>query len=129
MGCIIEDCFARQILNKNWHTTKSMSIASDGLRISLMTFIPSLLLLPPQLFSMCTFPCNCTSTVFEPVCGADEVNYFSPCRAGCNKRLQDGDPNVSYRVFQQGVVTYVPPVETFTNGIKNLDRLKSSFII
>ena len=31
----------------------------------------------------CTASCDCTSSVFEPVCGADNVVYFSPCQAGC----------------------------------------------
>ena len=29
---------------------------------------------------------------------------------------------------RQGVVAYIPPVDTFTNGIKSFDRRKSSFL-
>ena len=47
------------------------------------------------LLSSCNFDCNCTSTIFEPVCGADGITYFSPCRGGCQKRILDGAPNVS----------------------------------
>ncbi|CAI8032338.1 Solute carrier organic anion transporter family member 4A1 [Geodia barretti] len=36
------------------------------------------------LNSSCISSCNCTSSVFEPVCGADNVVYFSPCRGGCD---------------------------------------------
>lgn len=35
--------------------------------------------------STCSGMCNCTSNVLEPVCGADGMSYFSPCRAGCDK--------------------------------------------
>ena len=42
-----------------------------------------------------TLTANCTSTIFEPVCGADGITYFSPCRGGCQKRILDGAPNVS----------------------------------
>ncbi len=39
--------------------------------------------------SNCSMNCNCSSTIFEPVCGNDGITYFSPCRAGCDKREID----------------------------------------
>lgn len=33
----------------------------------------------------CNTDCMCNSTIFEPVCGPDNITYFSPCRAGCEK--------------------------------------------
>ena len=48
-----------------------------------------------DLDSNCTTSCNCTSTIFEPVCGADDLTYFSPCRAGCDKYFRNGDESVS----------------------------------
>ena len=35
------------------------------------------------LSSQCFSSCNCTSSVFDPVCGADGLVYFTPCHAGC----------------------------------------------
>ena len=43
------------------------------------------------LLSSCNYDCMCNSSLFEPVCGADGLTYFSPCRAGCQK---NGSPNV-----------------------------------
>ena len=36
-----------------------------------------------SLLSFCNSHCACNSTNYEPVCGADDHTYFSPCRAGC----------------------------------------------
>ena len=46
------------------------------------------------LSSPCNLGCNCTSTIFEPVCGANGLTYFSPCRAGCDKYFPSGDTEV-----------------------------------
>lgn len=37
----------------------------------------------------CNSDCMCNSTIFEPVCGADDLTYFSPCRAGCQKTFMN----------------------------------------
>ncbi|XP_046326405.2 solute carrier organic anion transporter family member 2A1-like [Haliotis rufescens] len=34
--------------------------------------------------SGCNSDCGCTNTIYFPMCGADGVNYFSPCHAGCS---------------------------------------------
>ena len=46
------------------------------------------------LLSSCNNDCMCNSSIFEPVCGADGLTYFSPCRAGCEKFYVNGNPNV-----------------------------------
>ncbi|XP_076337292.1 solute carrier organic anion transporter family member 74D-like isoform X2 [Tachypleus tridentatus] len=47
-----------------------------------------------NLVNQCNQNCNCTTEVFEPLCGPDNrAIYFSPCHAGCtsNENLQDRD--------------------------------------
>ena len=46
------------------------------------------------LLSSCNYDCTCNSTLFEPVCGADDLTYFSPCRAGCQKSYIDDNQDV-----------------------------------
>ncbi|XP_037505616.2 solute carrier organic anion transporter family member 4A1-like [Rhipicephalus sanguineus] len=43
---------------------------------------------PTSFNFTCNFDCNCTSSVLNPVCGADSVVYLSPCLAGCHRELQ-----------------------------------------
>ena len=47
-----------------------------------------------SLHPNCTAGCNCTSSVYEPVCGADDVVYFSPCQAGCPANLNVGGGSI-----------------------------------
>lgn len=36
-----------------------------------------------NLTAPCNANCRCSSSRYYPVCGRDEVQYFSPCFAGC----------------------------------------------
>ena len=44
------------------------------------------------LKSQCNDRCECTTLLFSPVCGADNLTYFTPCFAGCQGEptLRDG---------------------------------------
>lgn len=37
----------------------------------------------------CNSLCHCNSREYDPVCGVDELSYFSPCHAGCTIRKMD----------------------------------------
>ncbi|XP_078611244.1 solute carrier organic anion transporter family member 4A1-like isoform X2 [Branchiostoma floridae x Branchiostoma japonicum] len=38
---------------------------------------------PTSLIDGCNARCECSSDQYQPVCGGDELVYFSPCLAGC----------------------------------------------
>ncbi|KAK7884707.1 hypothetical protein WMY93_027830 [Mugilogobius chulae] len=40
--------------------------------------------LDDRLTAQCNSNCSCDKQKFSPVCGADDVMYFSPCYAGCS---------------------------------------------
>ncbi|KAH0628111.1 hypothetical protein JD844_008854 [Phrynosoma platyrhinos] len=40
-----------------------------------------------NLVAPCNAHCNCLPSAFVPVCGADQVQYFSPCYAGCTTAI------------------------------------------
>lgn len=57
----------------------------------------------PALLSSCNAGCRCEGLPYDPVCGADNVLYYSPCHAGCTKetmldsaRVGDRNQSCSY---------------------------------
>lgn len=40
----------------------------------------------------CNIECHCVKELFNPVCGANGVMYFSPCHAGCSSLNQTNSP-------------------------------------
>ncbi|XP_077517853.1 solute carrier organic anion transporter family member 4A1-like isoform X2 [Amblyomma americanum] len=43
---------------------------------------------PTTFDFQCNSDCNCTSSILNPICGADGVVYLSPCLAGCRREVQ-----------------------------------------
>ena len=48
----------------------------------------------PNLLSDCNQHCNCDGASYRPVCGFNEVSYFSPCHAGCSGSYQQNDTEI-----------------------------------
>lgn len=38
---------------------------------------------PSNLISSCNINCTCSDIPFEPICSVHNVQYYSPCHAGC----------------------------------------------
>ncbi|XP_076801290.1 solute carrier organic anion transporter family member 4C1-like isoform X2 [Clavelina lepadiformis] len=44
-----------------------------------------------NLTAPCNAPCSCQNEFYKPVCGADDLTYFSPCHAGCHSSLDESE--------------------------------------
>jgi len=47
-----------------------------------------------SLESSCNADCGCSRTQFDPICGLDDVMYYSPCYAGCSNEVSLRDTKV-----------------------------------
>ncbi|XP_069678542.1 solute carrier organic anion transporter family member 4A1 isoform X2 [Periplaneta americana] len=47
-----------------------------------------------SLESSCNADCACSRTQFDPICGLDDVMYYSPCYAGCTQEITVHDAKV-----------------------------------
>ncbi|XP_025899867.1 solute carrier organic anion transporter family member 4C1 [Nothoprocta perdicaria] len=49
-----------------------------------------------NLTAPCNADCRCLRSMYYPVCGRDEVQYFSPCFAGCTAQFSDKNKKTFY---------------------------------
>ncbi|RDD42163.1 Solute carrier organic anion transporter family member 4A1 [Trichoplax sp. H2] len=42
----------------------------------------------------CNLPCHCNEVKYNLICGLDGKSYFSPCHAGCRKRILNSKTNI-----------------------------------
>ncbi len=67
-----------------------------------------------NLLGTCNTGCNCTDVRFEPICSFDNVQYYSPCHAGCinsteidGKEVRAGSLYSTVDESRQGVFWFV----------------------
>ncbi|XP_021018925.1 solute carrier organic anion transporter family member 6A1-like isoform X2 [Mus caroli] len=60
-----------------------------------------------NLTAPCNAPCGCTTSEYNPVCGRDETQYFSPCFAGCRatKKLRKEKTYYNCSCIKEGLTT------------------------
>ncbi|XP_028642874.1 LOW QUALITY PROTEIN: solute carrier organic anion transporter family member 6A1-like [Grammomys surdaster] len=60
-----------------------------------------------SLTAPCNDKCGCTTSVYSPVCGRDEKEYFSPCFAGCYaaKEIQEKKTYYNCSCISEGLTT------------------------
>ena len=54
----------------------------------------------------CNANCSCQGEYFIPVCGADNINYFTACHAGCFQSEVINDTRVSVSFVLEQMATF-----------------------
>jgi hypothetical protein len=71
------------------------------------------------------YDCSCNSSVFEPVCGADGLTYFSPCRAMETQILVSIANRIS---FAWTLLSYTVPFQCPVQKLSS-DKLHDSLVV
>jgi len=53
-----------------------------------------------NLTSTCNAECECQEEYYVPVCGADDVTYFTACHAGCSSSMDHNGTKVSFYLIR-----------------------------
>lgn len=48
-----------------------------------------------NLTEQCNDHCHCEREIWDPICGQDNIMYFSPCYAGCQVTIE-GEKKVTF---------------------------------
>ncbi|KAK4288573.1 hypothetical protein Pmani_038404 [Petrolisthes manimaculis] len=62
----------------------------------------------PNLTSPCNAECVCTDLPYDPVCGTNNVMYFSPCHAGCGGMVRVYLPYQQHSDVYQTAIVRLP---------------------
>ena len=86
-----------------------------------------------NLNHFCHDRCNCTTASYDPICGRDGLQYFTPCHAGCmSSEMNLEDTEVGYQcyheTFTQCCYNAVPPSATFAQHWNNIFFWKVSLL-
>uniref|UniRef100_A0A3Q1GZJ5 Solute carrier organic anion transporter family member n=1 Tax=Anabas testudineus TaxID=64144 RepID=A0A3Q1GZJ5_ANATE len=80
--------------------------------------------LEESLTVRCNAGCSCNRELYNPVCGADGVMYYSPCHAGC-KSINHTEPSTGKQVYS-GCSCVVGNVSSGEQGFARAGKCGSS---
>lgn len=63
-----------------------------------------------NLTATCNADCHCLQETYSPVCGSDDIMYYSPCHAGCkrvSKNLRNGKKVCLTALYINEMVTHL----------------------
>ncbi|KAG0725993.1 Solute carrier organic anion transporter family member 4A1 [Chionoecetes opilio] len=72
----------------------NISFAGVNMQYSNRSVAPS----RPSLISSCNQECGCQDVAYNPICGTNNIMYFSPCHAGCTNMVEGQD---GVKVFRE----------------------------
>ena len=71
----------------------------SSISINLLFFSLSTEVETVDLGHYCHDHCNCTTSTYDPVCGSDGIQYFTPCHGGCMSMESDDEGNEVNLIF------------------------------
>ncbi|XP_057684482.1 solute carrier organic anion transporter family member 4A1-like isoform X1 [Corythoichthys intestinalis] len=80
---------------------------------------------PERLIVGCNAGCGCVQELYNPVCGSDNIMYYSPCHAGCTS-INHTENATGKKVYSECSCVDVKNVSLDQNGIATAGKCSST---